>query len=402
MTLGVIYLAHKLPGIKIGVLTHTEDGTNKQKTEGKRLAQLMGYTLIERGDPWKVPSKGVLTTANDWTFDNGSTVLWTYVDGPATGRHLDLWFFDDLYKTHKQASSSTYREGVENFAEYVALARFRNSEAGTVVNINTRFHPLDFSWYLQDKYQATQITLPAISTNSKGKEVPLWPERHSLRALKKRQSTDPIVFDALYQGKPRIKGVKPFDETAVAYYTEVPKGDGIRYLLCADLAYTDNNASDFSVIACLAKQGDTTYLIDMWRDQVEVTALAKKLAEFQRQYPYRLEVMGNGQEPSVLTLIKQLGGPRYNYEATSDSKLERAMPLSVGWAGGKFLLPHHTIAPKGVNLTALLKEFGLFTGNNNAQNGQHDDMVDCISTGYNVLNKSSGRWLKADACHAIF
>jgi predicted phage terminase large subunit-like protein len=162
--------------------------------------------------------------------------------GPLTGNPVKIMSLDDLYKDYAEAMSPVIRATVIDWYESVIRTRLYN-ESKQLITF-TRWHEDDLIGYLEkeegpfvniksfsdlenadlDKwykinFQAIKMDKPCeIDPREKGD--PLWPERHSLKKLKKDRALDPGKFQSLHQGDP--KPSEGLLYTGFGTYEEIP------------------------------------------------------------------------------------------------------------------------------------------------------------------------------------
>jgi len=142
--------------------------------------------------------------------------------GALTGNPVDIMIIDDLYKDAEEGNSPIVLEAAWNWYVSVADTRLHNDSQQLIVF--TRWHPEDLVGRIEkketvitldkelDEYDPDvwyKINFEAIKTSEPTEldpreyDAPLWPERHSLKKLRRSQSLDPENFNSLYQGDPQ-------------------------------------------------------------------------------------------------------------------------------------------------------------------------------------------------------
>jgi len=209
--------------------------------------------MPERGD-----TSGYINRADETEILNarGSLKL-VGVSGPLTGNPVDIMIMDDLYKDYKEACSPIIRENVWDWYTSVVRTRLHNKSQQLIVF--TRWHEDDLVGRLEKKEKVVmfdentdinnipddvwlKINFEAIKTGPPNQIDPrepgeaLWPERHNKKKLLEDKATDPVKFEALYQGNPastagRLYGrfntyLKPPEFKQIKNYTDTAdKGD---------------------------------------------------------------------------------------------------------------------------------------------------------------------------------
>lgn len=218
------------PNKKIATICYS---ATKARKFGRKTKQLMmdrtykevyGSRLAERTDT------AFVNTAEEMEMVNhdGSLKMVGY-HGGLTGDPVDVLIMDDLYKDWKEANSPLIRENVTDWYITVADTRLHNDSQQLIVF--TRWHEEDLVGFIEKRDTVVEITsldditnavndpkdcwykinFEAIKTSESSEidprehDEPLWPERHSLKRLKKARSFDPVKFDSLFQGNPESK-----------------------------------------------------------------------------------------------------------------------------------------------------------------------------------------------------
>ncbi len=143
--------------------------------------------------------------------------------GPLTGNPVDIIIMDDLYKDYAEGNSPVIRDAVWDWYTSVVRTRLHNDSQELIVF--TRWHEDDLIGRLErvekvktrtnlddleeaDETVWLKINFEAIKTGTPTeidpREVgePLYPKRHKISKLIADRSSDPVKFDALYQGNP--------------------------------------------------------------------------------------------------------------------------------------------------------------------------------------------------------
>ena len=143
--------------------------------------------------------------------------------GALTGSPVDIMIMDDLYKDHAEGNSPIIRDAVWDWYTSVVKTRLHNDSQELIVF--TRWHEDDLIGRLEKKENVitiksideikdiqpsdwVKINFEAIMASEqtkiddRSKDVPLWPEKHSLEKLEESKLLSPEQFNCLYQGNP--------------------------------------------------------------------------------------------------------------------------------------------------------------------------------------------------------
>ena len=146
--------------------------------------------------------------------------------GPLTGNPVDVMIMDDLYKDYSEGNSPVIRDTVKDWYLTVVKTRLHNDSQELIVF--TRWHEDDLIGIIEKSELVIEaktwddiltaspdawikINFEAIKTGDpteldpRERGEPLYPKRHNLKKLLADRATDPVKFDALYQGDPISK-----------------------------------------------------------------------------------------------------------------------------------------------------------------------------------------------------
>lgn len=122
--------------------------------------------------------------SDEWEIENHAGGMKTAGIGSSVrGRGADVLIIDDVIKDFEQAMSVTWRERCWNW--WTGTARGRLEPGGSVVFMNTRWHPEDLPGKLltarEDQWRVIRLPAVAEENDPIGRAVgaPLWPERVS-------------------------------------------------------------------------------------------------------------------------------------------------------------------------------------------------------------------------------
>lgn len=152
------------------------------------------------------------------------TLLASGIGGPLQGKRFDEIILDDP-TTWEEARSESTMEAQRHWLKALLLKRFPPGMGpphgkGRMVVVLTRWGERDLVMTFREMGFHI-ITMPALGywdreVNEKGDvtgwgEEPLWPERETKAELLKEREDDPIIFELVKQGNPRVMGGDVFD-----------------------------------------------------------------------------------------------------------------------------------------------------------------------------------------------
>ncbi len=164
-------------------------------------------------------------------------------EGTLTGRPVDIFILDDLYKDAMEANSPVVRDNCWEWYTSVVKSRLHNASQELVVF--TRWHEDDLIGRIATKTPVEELTSwsqlvpggrtggwlhlrleavkesPPSEIDPRAPDEALWPARHSTELLDEKRRLDPQTFNALYQGRPSSKEGLLYGESIVTY-TSLP------------------------------------------------------------------------------------------------------------------------------------------------------------------------------------
>jgi predicted phage terminase large subunit-like protein len=368
-------------------VSRTCDGAEAQSRKMRMLANQI-----------RIPLRRGSQRDDRWETEFGGGLIATGIDGMLTGNPITgLGIIDDPIKSRAEANSEAYRERVWDFFNDVLMTRLEGP--ASVFVIHTRWDIDDLIGRLLAEGGWDVINLPALAEDrdplGRKPGEPLWRERFDRERLLKIQKRNQFTFDSLYQGKPTPKGARLFYGPPRYYDPKDPTLNGLRgchVLIGADPAATEKTTADHSAAVAMAVQppfdNPTIYILDVYREQVEVPRQARDLLAFQRKnFGAKLWVEAVAGFKAVPQLIKDLApGVLVEGITPKGDKRQRAERYASAWNDGRVLLPKSdphlpgsTVAPPWV--AQYIKELQRFTG----KPGGEDDQVDASANAFNEI-----------------
>ena len=365
---------------------------------------------------------------DQWRTTGGGAAYFIGVGGTTSGRAANLLLFDDPLKSREEAESATQRNKVWNYYISALSTRLQPDIDGippAQIIILTRWHPDDLAGRLMqtddwNEGRWLHINFPAIEEKAiqgdagkisrsnlptdhpeylapgeasklgagkryirKTEKSALWPERFTLEDLERRQRLNPREFASLYQQTPYIQGGNMIRSHWWRTYPEDMKPEKFNTLIiAADTAFKARQDSDYSVMMTMGLDatGDI-YIVDVVRERFEFPDLKRRMIVLNNQWRGRglrgiyIEDKASGQS-LIQELKRESGVSVIPYKVSSDkvSRLASVLPLIEG--GRVFI-------PSAANwLDDFHDEMQTFPS------GTHDDMVDALSIGLDVLART--------------
>lgn len=160
---------------------------------------------------------------------------------------------------------------------------------------------------------------------------------------------------------------------AATFYDALPTS-GFKEANGFDAAYTAKTNADYTVTITGRLYGDTIYVTNMLRDQLEPS---QYIARMKAHGINNITWMLSGTEKGLAAFMKDQGIKVHEVRATGD-KYARAQPAAVAWNNGQVLVPLHTDW-----VDDLTSEVCDFTG----VDDRHDDIVDALAALHHALLK---------------
>jgi predicted phage terminase large subunit-like protein len=367
-------------------------------------------------------------TQNSATHDGGGSYFGCGVSGSTTGRPANLLLIDDPVKNRAEAESTTYRNRVWDF--YVSSLENRKEPTSSgddpiEIVILTRWHPDDLAGRLMKSSDWSSgrwlhINFPAIrdvDTDVKIKrchlpeddplylksypchqlpekeqwvtrkrEVALWPERFPLDDLHRKRQLNEREFAALYQQSPYIRGGNVLKTDWWRYYNPADvdiSTDFQSIIISVDSAYKSGDQNDPTAIGVFGLHHNADiYLLDVFRKRIEYPDLKRKLIHLNTQWRGKglraiyIEDKSSGQ--SVIQELRRESGLSIIPHKVSTDKITRLLTVTPMIQGGRVLLPSQALW-----LDTFLQECVEFP------NSTHDDQIDMLSMGLDVLSRQA-------------
>lgn len=257
-----------------------------------------------------------------WGTDQGGVFYATAAGGPITGfgaGKLDDFegdngfggaiIIDDPLKPD-DAYSDPKRNGVNRRWDETIKSRFNSTKTPCIV-IMQRLHEEDFCGALlkDGEYSFRHLVLPAIVDEGLPTERALWPQKHSLDALKAMQKKNSYMFSGQMQQRPSPLGGGILKGSWFGRYTVVPK---LKYkAVFIDTAQKAKEHNDYQVAELWGLGEDGyLYLLDIMRDKFEAYELEVKIPDFWNKHRNdkngRLRYMGVEDKSSGTELIQKI------------------------------------------------------------------------------------------------
>lgn len=252
------------PGLRCAVLAHTQRYAEK-------ISRRVRATVRSAGGAF-----GDVRRQDEWSLENGSTLIARGVGSSVAGEPIDLAMVDDLFGSRRDADSLVVQERVHEW--YMDDVTPRIQQTGAIVAVNTRWNPGDLFGRLMQSPEWehwTYIRLPAIAESQEERDKvaerqglkrgepdplgrqpgePLCPDRFTLEALELKRQTEGVGFETLYQQNDILRGGSFFAREW--FKVSEVSGTPVRRVRYWDLSSSRKDTADYTSGVLMAKTGD--------------------------------------------------------------------------------------------------------------------------------------------------
>jgi predicted phage terminase large subunit-like protein len=368
---GIVWVLRRNPAMTIGYVSF-EATTAEEKSRNMRdIAQRAGIEL--RKDSHSVST---------WRTPQGGGVIAVGIDGPLTGRGVNLLVVDDPYRGRDAAESIVKRAHVNDWLSGTAMSRVE--PGGSVIISHARWHVADIIGELSEiePRRWEYINLPAINPDGSVLWERRWPlDELMLRKQDVTEKQGEQDWESLYMGRPRIRGEEMFNEPT---RYEKPDLYGSRILIACDPA---TGVGDNSAIVIMAgKRGDDNEIhvdiLHVRAARMDIPDLVDELVSLQRKWQCPIFIEAVGGFKGVSQMLTRIGPElRVTDVPAIRSKYVRAQPVAGAWSAGRVRVPAPNAATFGEWVGPFVSECRRFSG----AKTDRDDRVDALAHGYNEL-----------------
>lgn len=324
-------------------------------------------------DEWRTTSGGIV-----YAVGAGGTIT-----GYGAGKHRPGFsgalIVDDPHKAD-EARSDVIRQGVIDWFQNTLESR-KNSPDTPVIVIMQRLHESDLAgWLLGDRGVDMQgppvaggngeawehVRLDVWQRDEQGREVPLWPEKHSAEDLRRMECASPYVFAGQYRQRPAPLDGGLFKPHMIQTIDTAPAGTH----WCRGWDFGATTDGDPTAGALIGRAPDGRFVIGgmewgRWgpdeRDACLVNTARRDGRGVRISIP---QDPGQAGKTQGIYLTRQLAGYRVTCTPETGDKVTRAEPFAAQVNVGNVLMV------RGDYSQRLMDEMRVFP------NGTHDDQVD--------------------------
>lgn len=319
------------------------------------------------------------------------------VGGAITGKGADILSIDDPIKSRDEAMSSRYRDRAWDWYQFDAMTRL--APGGRVIVTMTRWHEDDLVGRVLDAQKAGGEPWEVLTFKEMAEEgdadplgrAPgevLWPARYPESTTRAVRTTQPAVWESLFQQRPGAEGGSLFlREWMTGRYDARVLPEFQIAVITVDSAFSTDVAADNSAIAVWGATRTHFHLIDVVCARLAYPDLLQSIRDVYAKWAHLspwlyIEDKASGQS-ALQSLKRGTVLPALPFKVGTASKTSRAQDVTPYFAAGRVLLPES--APW---LSAWIEEHVRFPG------GAHDDRVDTTTMALKILARATGMGLE--------
>jgi phage terminase large subunit-like protein len=375
------------PDITIGIFSHTRPiakgflGQIKTELEQNQFLKDLFPDVL-----YQAPHK----ESDKWSLDGGIRVkrsivtkeetveAWGLVDGQPTSKHFKLMVYDDVVTRE----SVTTPEQIIKVTAAWELSLNLGAEGGRKRYIGTRYHANDTYRTMIDRGSVVPRVKPATSNGD-------WPGETVFIAqeslVQKRRDFGPYTFSAQMLQNPTADKAMGFKEEWLKFYDTIKDHRGWNVYIVVDPASKKKTSSDYSVFNVVGLAPDNNYyLLDAFRDRLNLTQRAKKLFELHRKWePRSVGYESYGLQADIEHMQYVMEQENYRFEIIelggSMPKEDRIRQLVPICEQARYWMPKHLAfvdsESRSVDYVKVFVENEYTT----FPVSTHDDMLDCLA-----------------------
>ncbi|MGA9018130.1 MAG: phage terminase large subunit [Candidatus Cybelea sp.] len=228
------------------------------------------------------------TAQNRWDTTAGGGLVAVGASGIVTGWRANLIIIDDA---QNDALSVGERNVLWTWLREVLTPRLE--PGGAIVYIQQRWGVDDIPGRILESDEATDwlhVRLPAIAeaNDALGRKAgeSLWPERWPLKELQRqRTAMGPRAFECAFLGNPTPLEGNLFRVDWFPRYDQAPT-EFEKIVVGLDSAAKTGIRNDYSALVKIGVTQNAFYVLDVWRDKVELPQLVRRVIMLQDETPH--------------------------------------------------------------------------------------------------------------------
>jgi predicted phage terminase large subunit-like protein len=318
-----------------------------------------------------------------WTTTEGGSYFATGVGGALMGRGAHMFLIDDPFGSMADARSEPARKNVHDWfsANYSRLEK-----NGKIILINHRMHQDDLSGRLLAQQAAggdqwTVVELKAVSSEGEA----LWPDKFDGAALARiKANITAQDWAALYQQEPTAETGSYFKEDWLIPILDLPPRGILNVYGASDYAVT-SNGGDYTVHVVIGIDPKRRmFLLDLWRQQTSSNVWIEAYCDLIQKWRPSFWAEEKTQITSgVGPFITARARERQAYTSREQFPTRHDKAVRAQSIRGRMELDGLYVPARAPWLPDLKAELLAFP------TGKHDDIVDALGLGGQLLDKFS-------------
>jgi len=335
----------------------------------------------------------------------------TSVGGTLTGKGGDIVMLDDI-QNPKQAESEADRKRAIAFLTQTLPTRLNDFLKGVIVNIQQRLHYNDVSGYIKDNYDFYKlITLPAETDYDRHYTGPitdktwtfktgdvLWPNRMPLSwIIQTKKEQGARTYTSQFLQDPTPPGGNLINPEWFRKWKRLPiyndeimkrRKNAYKIVQAWDMNYKEKIGNDNVACSVLLTDGTTTYLIDVFEEQIGFIKTLDAVRDMKEKWKFILD-KNNTPLPIEIIIEDKANGPAIMQvldmtipgiipTTPVEDKVTRMTSVTPFMEAGNFLVPD-------ISSTARAQKYAWWpdceTELAKFPYVPHDDFSDSLSTG---------------------
>lgn len=366
------------PARRIIVASYSEDLARKHSRDCRAVIESPWYRAVF---PWTRIHHEKNTELEFMTTKRGFRLA-TSVGGTLTGRGGNIIIIDDPLKP-SDAFSEAKRETVKQWYDGTLYSRLDSKMDDVIVIVMQRLHVDDLVGHVLEQEKWVHLNLPAIAEAPERIQIGpgrfharqpgdlLHPAHEPMEALERQKKVNgSYVFSAQYQQAPTPPGGGMIKWDWFRLYDEAPTMEpNDRIIQSWDTASKAEEIHDYSVCTTWLEQGNSYYLVDVFRDRLEYPDLKRSVVEEARRHDAGVVLIEDkGSGTHLIQELDDEGSPRPIPIMPEGDKVTRMSAQSARIEAGYVYLPKR--APWLQDFQTEILQF---------PHGRHDDQVDSLS-----------------------
>lgn len=345
------YLLGRFPDWRIAGVSYAKDLASDMNEDVQRVMGSQRYRMLFPASALtgkRTKRNGVADKQNGSEFNvpgHEGSYVGVGIEGPLTGKPVDIGIIDDPVKNSTQALSQVTKDAHEKWYDSTFCSRMSKASGQIIMATPWAVDDLQGRISARNRPNSLHLKFKAIGDDGKA----LVPELHPIEQLLEiKSSMSDYFWSAMYQQSPKALGGNVFLDIGVRYY--LPKDLPPRFdkvIASIDATFKDTDGTDYVVIQVWGKHGSNSYRLYQERARMSFTKTVEAVERMHKRHPEArpilIEDKANG--PAVIDTLKGKI-PGILPVEPDGSKLARAHAVTAYWEAGNVWIPHKDIEPK--------------------------------------------------------